>query len=69
MMSKAGTSRRSAFAMVQASAGEDQSTAELPAIITAVLYAHGQKAAGKAVVSKPTARSRWLDAGREEGMQ
>ncbi len=43
--------------------------AELPAVITAVLYAHGRKAAGKAVVSNPTARSRWLDAGRAEGMR
>ncbi len=43
--------------------------AELPAIITAVLYAHARQGAGKAVVSRHESASRWLGAGRREAMR
>jgi acetyl/propionyl-CoA carboxylase alpha subunit len=42
--------------------------AELPAVITAVLYAHGRQGAGRAIVARPGA-SEWLQAGRREGMR
>ncbi|MHC4957543.1 MAG: acetyl-CoA carboxylase biotin carboxylase subunit, partial [Planctomycetota bacterium] len=46
----------------------DGMPAELPAVITAVLFAHGRQGAGKAVVAKPSGGN-WLDAGRRESMR
>jgi acetyl-CoA carboxylase biotin carboxylase subunit len=46
--------------------------ADVPAAITAVLYAHSRKGAGRAVVGgerRGAARSAWLDAGRREALQ
>ncbi len=43
--------------------------AELPAVLTAVLYAHQQKGASKAVVADRAARSEWLTAARAEMMR
>ena len=44
--------------------------AELPAVITAVLYAHGRQGAGNAVVARSDRRtSQWLDAGRQEALR
>ena len=45
--------------------------AELPAVITAVLYAHGRQGAGRAVLGRRdgVARSAWLEAGRREAMR
>ena len=42
--------------------------AELPAILTAVLYAHGRKGASRAVRSASRQRSEWVSAGRREAM-
>jgi acetyl-CoA carboxylase biotin carboxylase subunit len=46
---------------------------EIPAVITAVLHAHGRQGAGRAVLpaAPPAARSggSWLDAGRREAMR
>ena len=46
--------------------------ADVPAVITAVLYAHAQRGAGRAIVpgnDGAVARSAWLDAGRREALQ
>jgi len=44
--------------------------AEIPAVITAVLYAHSRQGAGRAVTSSRERRtSPWLDAGRREAMR
>jgi len=45
--------------------------ADLPAVITAVLYAHGAQGAGRAVVARPgdANGSPWLRAGRSEAMR
>jgi acetyl/propionyl-CoA carboxylase alpha subunit len=45
--------------------------ADLPAVITAVLYAHGRQGAGRAVVGRRdgAGRSAWREAGRREGLR
>jgi hypothetical protein len=45
--------------------------ADVPALITAVLWAHGRQGAGRAVLPGDgrTRRSAWLDAGRAEGLR
>ena len=44
--------------------------AELPAVITAVLFAHGRKGAGRAVVTERDGRGNpWVEAGRREAMR
>ena len=45
--------------------------AELPAVITSVLYAHGRQGSARAVVGRKdgAARSAWLEAGRREALE
>jgi acetyl/propionyl-CoA carboxylase alpha subunit len=43
--------------------------AELPAVLTAVLFAHGGRGAGRAAVSARGRGGAWLEAGRREAMR